>query len=101
MYHNNCRCANKFNDKIAVTHRIKTVRAHAFKTELLSNKLAVNRKASSGKRPRTERQLIDARANLRKAQPVTSHHLEISKQIMSKQNRLRPLQMRIAGNYDF
>src|SRR5215813_9189312 len=96
-HHNRCR-ANKFNNKVAVAHSIKAIRTYVFKPELLRYKIAVNQKACSGKRPRTKRQLIDARANLRKAQGVTFYHLEISEQIMSKENRLRSLQMRVTGN---
>ena len=75
------------------------LRVIAAKAQIARDGFAVERKAAARQRARSERQHVDARARLLEPLAIAREHFEIRQQIVRPEHRLRPPQMRVAGNH--
>ncbi len=96
MHHDHRRVRQKLKDEITVADRIQAVLIHAIEFQLARHKMAVDRERRSRERACAERQHVDALVAVLQALDITAEHRYIRHQMMGEQDRLRPLQMRIA-----
>ncbi len=89
----------KFDGEVAVGHGVERVLAHRLETELVGNKLAVDRIAGAGQRGRAQRQPVDAATAVGHALGVARQHFEVGQQVVAEGDRLRHLQMGKAGHH--
>ncbi|MNO94332.1 hypothetical protein D3C76_859500 [compost metagenome] len=98
MCHYKCCIRQELNDKIAITDSIQTVLVHTIKAQLLCYKMAVDREGRSCKRSCSEWQYIDPFVAVCQTFCIAAEHRYVSQQVVSKEDRLCPLQMRVTRN---
>ena len=90
----------KLEEKIPVAHRVQAVRRGALKAEVPGERLAVDgeRRARQGSGP--ERQDVHPLEAIPEAFAVALEHEDIGEEVMGEEDRLGPLQVRVAGHGD-
>ena len=86
------------NEKITIGDCIQTVAAHAREPQRARHILAVQRVWRTGQSAGAQRQDIGARVGVSQPTGVALQHLPIRQQVMPEQDRLRSLQVGVAGH---
>ena len=101
------RCGGgKFDGEIAVADGVHGIlrelrfAARVHEAEQFGDEHTVERQSGTGNRTAAERADVRARAAVPEALAVAFEHLDVGEQMMREINRLRALQMRVAGNED-
>ena len=87
----------KFADKITIADGIDAILAYARKTEVARDAFAIENNGRSSERPGSEWKNVCSREAITKTIRVAPECLQLPKQIMRKSDRLRVLQMCVAG----
>ena len=101
MHHEDGRRREKFENVVAVADGIHAVDVDALKVQLFRDKRTIDRQRRPRERPRTERHDIRSRIDALESLKIACKHSKIRHEMMRKENRLRTLEMRIAGHNDF
>ena len=86
----------ELEERVAIAHRVEAVRGHRRESEILRQRLEVDREGGAGERRRAERQRVGARAAVAKSLAVTLQHKDVREQVVAEDDRLGPLQVRVA-----
>src|SRR6266542_1010874 len=89
----------KFACKIAIADGVDAILAHARKTEVARDALAIENNCRTGKCPGSEWKNICSGEAITKSIRVALKCLHLANQIMRKSDRLCTLQMCVAGHY--
>jgi hypothetical protein len=98
MHADHRQTKKKFAREIPVTDGIDTILAHARKTEVTRDALAIENDSRTGKRAGSECKHVRSREAITKPTRVARKSLHLPKQIMRESDRLRALQMCVAGH---
>src|ERR1700738_2773488 len=90
----------KFAHKIAIADGIDAILAYARKTEVARDPFTIENNGRSGERSGSEWKNVCSREAITKPIRVASKCLHLHKEVMRKSDRLRALQMCVAGHYD-
>src|ERR1700720_933494 len=94
------KAKKEFADKISIADGIDAILAYARKTEIARDAFAIQNNGRSGERSGSEWKNVCAREAISKPIRVASKCLHQPKQVMRKGDRLRALQVCVAGHYD-
>ena len=101
MQANECERVEVLENKVAVACRVHRIGGWRRESEFTRRDGPIERKSGTGHRSRSQRTEIQACRAIEEAIGIAQCHLNISKQPMRYQNRLRPLQMRVARHDGF
>src|SRR5262245_48347920 len=97
MHHRKRRGSGELHHKISIAYCIDAGPAEAVKSKTTRDGFTINLEPAARKRPCAKRQTVDAVSDVSKPSAISLDHLEVGKQKMSKQNRLRSLDMGVSG----
>ena len=98
MHHQNRQTRKQLQHVIAVGYAVEAVAAHPGQAQLRRRKAAVQRIGRAGQSARAERRDRHALFAVLKARTVPQQHVAIGQQMMAEGDRLRPLQVGVAGH---
>ena len=87
-----------FEDVVAVAHRVEAVRRHAAESQLARERLAIDRERRAGQRGGSEWQSVGAGRAAGEPLAVALEHEDVGEQVVREHDRLRALQVRVAGH---
>jgi hypothetical protein len=90
--------SREFDGEIAVGHGVDRIAAKGFEPELVGHALAVDREARAGERGASQRQPVHAPATIGESLGVAREHGFVGEQMVTEGDRLRDLQVGIAGH---
>jgi len=96
VHHGDAACRNEFDQSIAIADSVDTVLDDPVETEVASDGTAIDGEGGASQGGRSKRGEIRSPATVDKTLAVAVEHRDIGKKVVSKQNRLRSLHMRIA-----
>ena len=88
---------DELQHEIAIAGDIEAVGGDGVEAELLANAVAVDGQRRAGQGGGAERQNVDALAAIGQAFAVALIFLDVGQEVMRRQHRLGPLQVRVAG----
>ena len=98
MYHDDREHGCEFNAEIPVGNAVERVVGDTVKAEQIGGDGSVDGIGRSGERAGTERHFIHALEAVLQSGDVSQEHFAVGEQMMTEGDRLRPLQMRVAGH---
>ncbi len=84
--------------EIAVAHRVHRIASDRRESEQLCDELAIQWDGGAGDRAGAERHHVDPLPRIGEPPEIALEHLHVREQMVRKVDRLRPLQMRVAGD---
>ena len=97
MHGRDRRGGQELDRRVAVRDRVHAVGRDAREAELARDEAPIEGEACARQRAGAERQLVGARAAVAEARPVARQHLVIGEQVVREEDRLRALEVRVAG----
>ena len=99
VHHNQAQIAQQLDGIVAVGHAIQTVHHRGVKAQRLCRLETVDGICRPRQRAGAERTLIHPRAAVFQPRDIAPEHTAVGQKMLCKCDRLRPLQMRIAGHH--
>ncbi len=96
--HHKRRAGAELDREVAVGDGVERILGDALEPQLARHALAVDGEAGAGQRGGAERQPVDAPAAVGEALAVALEHRHVGEQVMAERDRLRHLQVRVAGH---
>ena len=99
MNHRRAAGRQKLQHEVPIADRIEGIRSRRPESEVFRQGSTIDRKTTAGERSGTQWRDVGALQRVSDPALVSPKHLDIGKQVMREQHRLRPLGMGIPGHH--
>jgi hypothetical protein len=98
MDHHERACSDEFQGEVAIRYRVETVSSNPFEFQFSRNGFAIDRETCPGQRGGTERENVDALADIAESLAIASNISKYARH-QCAQSTAAPLQVRVTGQH--